>query len=239
MHTFFLEPDQWREPFVLTGAEAHHLAKVLRLRSGERVRCMDGQGREGVFEVADPGKTRTALALVEERSHPRPASSAWIALGWTKGLRRGWLLEKAVELEAGGIWLWRAERSQGRIPQETKDSWHGQIKAGAKQCANPWLPELRLFPGGLGELMDAGSSFDQKAVLWENPDGATLLGPDQAARPGRSLFVLGPEGGLTRNEVEQLARGGYAPVSLGRRILRWETAALLCLGLCWWARQQS
>ncbi len=251
MKTCFLPPDQWRIPYTLEGQEARHLTKVLRVRPGEAVRVLDGQGREGVFRITDISKSQVFLEPEDIRHHPAPATSSVLALGWGKSVRRGWLLEKAVELEAGGIWLWQAERSQSRVPDDIKETWEGQLVAGAKQSLNPWLPELRTLPGGVRELAEAGTSFARRFLLWEDSTPSALLSPVMLTPPSahpvlpsllspeepyaeRTLFVVGPEGGITNKEVDVLIQANFLPVSLGRRVLRWETAALLCLGLHWW-----
>ena len=153
--TFFLEPDLWHAPYELDASESHHLTRVLRIREGEEVRVLDGKGREGRFRVLPYKKNAktVALQLLDEWTYPEPESKVILAAGWTKAARRGWILEKAVEFEASGIWLWQAERSQFPVPSDIKESWQGQLVAGAKQCRNPWLPELRTMPGGVGELI--------------------------------------------------------------------------------------
>ena len=186
----------------------------------------------------DVGKGHIRLTLETERCISPPPGGAWLALAWTKALRRSWLLEKAVELEAGGLWFWQAARSQGRMPPEAKDSWRGQLLAGAKQSGNPWLPELRVFPEGLDGLLASSAPFARKWILCEDPRGTDSVCPEMLQDVHRSLFVLGPEGGFSPEERSALTGGGFLPVSLGRRVLRWETAALLCLGLCWWSRQR-
>lgn len=237
MKTFYLPPDEWREPYTLEGQEAKHLVKVLRAREGDVIRLLDGRGREGMFRIAATEKHRVHLTLEELVEHPEPVGSAVLALGWAKSVRRGWLLEKAVELEAGGIWLWQADRSQSNVPTDIKDSWEGQMIAGAKQSLNPWLPELRTIPDGVEGLVRLASSFDNIFILWEGQSPSALLSPAMLGGKGRTLFVVGPEGGFSDREVHVLTEGGFTPVSLGRRILRWETAALLCLGLDWWHRE--
>ena len=237
MRTFFLPPERWAEPYLLDGQEARHLVKVVRVRAGDTVRLLDGQGREGEFRVTDTEKALVRLEPVSITEHPAPASQAVLAIGWGKEVRRGWLMEKAVELEAGGIWLWQAERSQSRVPEETRESWHSQMEAGAKQSRNPWLPELRTLPGGVAELAEASRDFAKRFILWEGDTGGVLLGAGDLGHPGRTLFVVGPEGGFSDREVAALLDSGMTAVSLGDRVLRWETAAMLCLGLHWWGRQ--
>ena len=240
MHTFFLEPENWRPPFTLEGQEARHLTRALRLKNGERVRLLDGAGRSGEFTIAACGKNSVELELVFEQKHPGPASRCWLAAAYTKATRRSWLLEKAVELEASGVWFWQAEHSQARVPDEGKENWREQFIAGAKQCLNPWLPELRTFPGGAASLAEAAAGFDKIFLLWEGQasDNMLALNDFKPAYPGESiLFIMGPEGGLSAGEVDLFLKNGARALSLGRRILRWETAALLCLGLSYWAGQ--
>ena len=234
--TFYLAPAEWREPFHLTGPECAHLVKVLRARPGDMVRLLDGQGREGLFVLSELGKQRVLLQTQKIIEHPRPQGGAVLALGWTKSLRRSWLLEKAVELEAGALWFWQAKRSQSPVPEEGKEARQGQLIAGAKQCLNPWLPEIRTMPGGVPELVAASKDFKHRFMLHEDHSRGRVL--ELADLPPResALFILGPEGGFAPEETETLLAAGIMPVTLGQRVLRWETAALLCLGLAWWSK---
>lgn len=227
------------------------MVTVLRIKPGEKLRLLDGEGREGVFTVIETAKKYVTLAPVHIIIHERPEHRATLAVGYGRSVRRGWLLEKAVELESAAVWFWQAERSQGKVPEESKETWFAQMTAGAKQSNNPHLPLLKTLPGGAGELVSASASFDTKFILWEgyareDTKGAKetkgakghVLSMDDLQSPGNTLFVLGPEGGFTEREISVLTSGGFVPVSLGNRVLRWETAAMLCLGLSWWARQE-
>lgn len=245
MRTFFLEPEAWQEPYQLTGPEAHHLIKVVRVRQGEQVRVLDGCGREGIFTVGKCSKTVVELLKNEIIVHPEPQSKAIIAVGWGKAVRRSWLLEKAVELEAGAIWLWQADRSQSSVPSDIKETWQAQMIAGAKQSKNPWLPELKTFTGGVEELLLKTTSptetspnhYDHAFMLWEGEEPEQQLGKEHIGLAGTTLYIVGPEGGFSPREVDLLRKGGIQPMSLGQRVLRWETAAVLTMGLHWWASQ--
>lgn len=241
MRSFYLDSSEWPETpderLVLTGTEAHHASRVVRVKSGEEVRVFDGLGREALAEVDYVGKNRIDLAPREVRVLPAPARSVTLAVAWTKALRRSWLLEKAVELEASAIWFWQADRSQGKIPDEPKETWTAQLVAGAKQCEAAWIPELRTFPKGFAEVSAAATSTPKRFVLWEDPHTPRMLTGDDLAGTESLLFILGPEGGFSPKEETQFTAPGtgFMPVSLGRRVLRWETAALLCLGLAFWS----
>jgi 16S rRNA (uracil1498-N3)-methyltransferase len=235
--TFYLPPEEWREPWLLEGAEQRHYRKVLRGRAGDLIRLLDGMGRIGIFEVLGVEKERSLLHLRESWIEPAPEPRFVLAVGWNKSLRRSWLMEKAAELGCHGLLFWQAVRSQGQVPAQAKDGWKAQLIAGAKQSVNPWVPSVQTCPGGVTELAEKCRSFDHKVLLWEEEERRRLeIG--QLRAPGSHLFVLGPEGGFDTREAEELSRNGFVPMSLGNRILRWETAALLCLGLFWWSSQQ-
>jgi len=239
--TFFLKPEDWGDTCELDSDDAHHLAHVLRLQAGTDVRLLDGCGREGVFRIEHISRRSVTLARIKEWMHAKPVSGVILAAAWTKAARRSWIFEKAVEFGAAGLWFWQAERSQFPVPQEPKETWHAQLVAGLKQCHNPWLPVLRTLPGGVTELVSAGQheGFSSCHVLLENTLGdSPLLTRDKLANPGTTLCVIGPEGGFAPREAELLKTAGFAPFSLGERVLRWETAAVLCLGLHWWAGGQ-
>ena len=238
MHTFYIPPAQWGRRMELSGQEAHHLGRVLRLRQGDEVLMLDGEGREGLCRIASVGKQSASLELLSEKLHPRPSSRVVLAVGWGKEARRGWILEKSVELEAEGLWFWQAERSQFPVPSDAKDTWHASLVAGAKQCRNPWLPELRTLPGGVDELIRASRDFDHCQVLVESGlPQQDFMSESCLAQTGRTLCVIGPEGGFSTREIEKLMAAGFKALSMGERVLRWETAAMMALGLHWWKRE--
>ncbi len=240
MHTFYLPPPQWGAATELDERESHHLSRVLRLRTGETVRIIDGRGREGIFRIAGAGKKCVKLERLSEKIHARPATGITLAAGWGKEARRGWLLEKSTEFQAEGLWFWQAERSQFPVPADISPSWTASLIAGAKQCGSVWLPDLRTLPGGIAALAAAGEGFDHRHVLVENglPD-AGMLDQGRLALPGRTLCVIGPEGGITEKELAALTAAGFEPLSLGEGTLRWESAALLALGLHWWGGSEN
>ncbi len=238
-NSFYLPPAQWPsrsgDKVLLDGAEAKHMVKVLRTRLGETVRLFDGAGHEGDFILLEATKSKAVLETVEVVSYDQRQSGLWLALGWNKSSRRGFLLEKAVELQAAGIIFWQAEFSQGKLPAETKESWEDKCVQAAKQCGNPWLPELGVVPGGVNGVVDYGKGFDRIILAWENQTGA-LLSP-QDFETGKNLVVIGPEGGFAWHEAQYFMEHGFEAMSLGNSILRWETAAMYCLSLSFYARE--
>lgn len=232
LNSFYLAPALWREPFILAGEEAHHLIRVLRAKPGQNVRLMDGRGRLGIFCIEAIGKKEVHLAKISDTHTPKLHCPLILAVGWSKNLRRGFLLEKAVELGASGIWFWAAERSQGDSPDQAKDTWERQLVAAAKQCGTAWLPEIRTLTGP-EELIAQSSKYASRILCWEKNHENFLQPADITAAKG-SLAVLGPEGGLSDAEAQIFQDHGFAAKNLGPHILRFETAALYILALHMW-----
>ena len=236
LNSFYLAPALWREPFSIEGEELHHLSRVLRARTGDTLRLFDGRGRWGIFSIAELSKKSARLRSVSERTEPGASRPLTLAVGWSKGLRRGFLLEKAVELGAAEVWFWQAARSQGDVPEEGKEGWERQLIAAAKQCGSCWLPRIRTF-GHPGEAIRAADGLGSKVLCWEQEENG-FVDPALLADSRGSIAVLGPEGGLQTQEADLFREHGFTPVGLGPRILRFETAAVLVLSLHLWAAQQ-
>lgn len=237
LNTFYLAPSFWREPFVLGGEEAHHLIRVLRAKAGHDIRLMDGLGRSGMFRVTGVGKKEVHLARISDTHDPAPRYPLILAVGWSKNARRGFLLEKAVELGATGIWFWTAEHSQGETPDRTKETWDRQLVAAAKQCGATWLPEIRTLANPR-DVIDTAAGFASRILCWEQEE-THLLHPDDLTHAGGTVAVLGPEGGLTPDEASLFRQHGFMSKSLGQNILRFETAALFLLSLHLWGSTQA
>lgn len=238
--TFFLASDQWNDPYILDDKEMHHLLRVLRIQKGEEIRLLDGRGREGIFLVKEIKKKYVILSHIDDWMHPKPLHKVILAAGWTKAARRGWILEKAVELEAWSIWFWQAEFSQYPLSKAYKESWKSQIIAGAKQCRNPWFPKIKTFPQGIQAVIEYADTIQDasRLVFVEDRSGPTkIFTLDLLNKSGVTICVIGPEGGFAVHEIELLKKANFLPITLGNRVLRWETAAVLCLGLYWWNSQ--
>jgi 16S rRNA (uracil1498-N3)-methyltransferase len=228
---FYIPPGQFAAPYALTGGEAGHCARVLRKRPGERVRAFDGTGRHGIFRIETVGRDRVTLVPESLEETPLPVRRLHLAAGFSRSARRDFFLEKAVELGAAGILFWQAERTQGKMPGAPKDAWTADLVAAAKQCGAARLPTLACVPGGAAGLAQAGQGYAQRYLLWEDPAVSRPLTPADLAADGDTLCVVGPEGGFADAEAATLTAAGFVPVTLGPRVLRWETAALAVLAL--------
>ncbi|BAV92022.1 16S rRNA (uracil(1498)-N(3))-methyltransferase [Candidatus Desulfovibrio trichonymphae] len=234
---FYLPPTCWGQDVQLEGKEAKQLINVLRLAPGCEVCLLDGQGRVGRFVIRKIRKTDVLLERLEERLVPRPASRAILALAFSKAVRCGFFIEKAVELGAHAIWIWQADHSHGKLSHTPRQSLLSQLTAGAKQCRNPWLSEIRTLHAGIHEVVALSTGAEHRILLWEMQENVQMLPQDAVGQQGLSVYIIGPEGGFSQRELTMLRTAKFKTFSLGARILRCETAAILCLGIHWWAAQ--
>ncbi len=241
-NSFYLEPEFWPhqtgEEVRLNDGETRHMTTVLRSAPDQEVRLFDGQGHDGIFHISNLAKNQAFLEAKTLEKHPKPSGGVTLAIGWGKSKRRNYLFEKTVELKGQGIAFWEARRSQGQLPDSPKESWRDKCLQAAKQCGNPFLPELSTLSGGIDQLLEFAQGFDQCYVAWESGEGCPPLTPFALAG-GTNLIVIGPEGGLDTSEVDALVTGGFSTVTLGNSILRWETAATYCLSLGFFAQQEK
>ena len=209
---------------------------VLRTRVGEKVRLFDGNGRSGLFKVKEISKKTARLTLIESMLESRPETSVSLALAWSKSKRRKRFLEKAVELGARDIHFWMSKYGEGRLPEEPKATWKESLVQAAKQCQSSFLPSLNVIQNGVIDVLNMAAEYEHCYFAWESQSDQTLLSPDHL-QSGSSLIVIGPEGGFNDDEATAFIRGGFTPVTFGSSIFRWETAAMYCLSLGWYARQ--
>lgn len=212
-------------PQPLPSEEGHHVARVLRLGPGDRIGILDGRGLQGTAEIVTCGGGRVLVkVLALEPGAREPLRPVVVVAALVRGPRWDFLIEKATELGATHIAPLLAARSVALGSRSER--WRRVALAAAKQSLRARIPEVAA-PLGLAEILEAWpGAFLLVASEGGGPVGPSSLGPGQPL-----LLVVGPEGGLTEEEVELLGTSGACEVSLGPRRLRSETAvaALLCL----------
>jgi 16S rRNA (uracil1498-N3)-methyltransferase len=234
---FFVKQKDLHPPYArLGGEEHHHLSRVLRVRPGEKVWLVDEQGSSFRAEVVEVERWQTRLLLLE-KEEPSPAKIRLIlAQALIKPKNMDLVIQKATELGVREVVPVEASRSvlrlEGREGAKV-ERWQRIAREAAKQSRRTDIPLIhtpRAFPVFL-------ESRDESEKLILSEDGGTFLrdilldGPGSSATPGRSGVVLlvGPEGGWSKEEEQLAMEKGFAAVSLGKRILRSETAALAAL----------
>ena len=241
----------------LSGDEAHHLTRVMRQKCGDLVTLFDGNGREFCAEIIDTRKDRVALRILETRIvDAEPQRQVTIAVSLPKGDRQKWLVEKLTELGCHCLIPLQTERGVAKCSDQVLERLRRQVMEATKQCHRTRLMQI-LPEQTIGVVQSAEfrvqSNNDQRhsalrLIAHPNSDGTfgqwdlprlmqylgTLanvscseLSCSVTPLPRNVLALVGPEGGFTRQEVEQAVTLGLQPLDLGPRILRVETAAIM------------
>jgi 16S rRNA (uracil1498-N3)-methyltransferase len=219
------------------GAAANHIARVLRLRTGDALTLFNGSGAEYGASIEEFRKDSVLVTVTDERQVERESPlMLTLAQGISRGERMDWILQKATELGVSRIVPVFTERSVVRLDakqaQRKLQHWRGIAIAACEQCGRNKVPDLTL-PVDIHEFL-AGARESQAGTA--APPMHLLLSPTAElgigdfAHTATSVTVLiGPEGGLTEVEQESAIRAGSTPVRMGPRILRTETAAIAAL----------
>ena len=207
----------------LTGAEAKHAAVVRRLRVGEAVTVGDGAGvwLSGVAEEVSP--SRVDVRISERVEHTSPTPRIVLVQALAKGDRDELAVQAACELGVDEIVPWQAGRSVSRWegPKAVKgrERWATIVREAAKQAHRAWLPEV----SPVATTAQLAERARTQRVLLLDPTAPTRL---SAIEPdGRDLvLVVGPEGGISEQELDRLTAAGAERVLLGETVLRTSTA---------------
>ena len=247
-----LEPALGGDEFDLDAESAKKLVKVLRMTPGETFVAFDGRGREwecALTAVENEGRARARAAVVEEldtamirRVHLSIAQSI------PKGDKMEFVLQKGTELGAREFWPFDSERTISRLaPDEEAERataranrWRRIVEGASAQCGRADVPIVHAI-ADLSTVVSSGTGQGRCFFLDEGEDALSLRetlehSPIEwdADAPPRAMIVVGPEGGWTPREREWAARYGAESVSLGNRILRTETAALVAATILSW-----
>jgi 16S rRNA (uracil1498-N3)-methyltransferase len=209
------------------GDEAHHAVAVRRLRVGERVVLTDGLGTTVTGDVAETGKRRLVVTADEVQSIPAPAPSFTVVQALPKGDRGELAVEVLTEVGVAGIVPWAASRSvavwKGERATKSLARWRATAREAAKQARRSWFPDVA-EPATTSDVAALLSAADLAVVLHE--EASVPLASVAVPASGRVVVVVGPEGGLTGNEVDTFVDAGAVPVRLGAEVLRTSTAGV-------------
>ena len=225
---------------VLTADESHHLVAVNRATQGATVVAFDGRGSEWICELTGADRRAARLKVrFKQKLQPLPFT---ITLGQAlpKGGMMDDIVRKATELGAARIVPLASDRTQVHLDADRSDKkiekWATVALEAAKQCGNPWLPEIAPVQSA-SAFMEAARGYDLKLIASLQPGAKslkTVVASATAAlgRPPRSaVWLIGPEGDFTPAELSQAQTAGFAPITLGPLVLRCETAAIYALSV--------
>lgn len=239
MYQFFVSPTQINTNdncVTITGSDFNHIKNVLRMKPGEELAVSNGQdGREyrcGILEFLEDS-VLCEIRFVKEDAVELPVK-VYLFQGLPKADKMEWIVQKAVELGVHEIIPVAAKRCVVKLDDKKAESktarWQTIAEAAAKQSKRGIIPRVSQVVS-FAEAVKRAADMDVKLIPYELAEGMeqtrTLIG---GLHPGQSIAVfIGPEGGFEEKEVQLAAKNGIIPITLGRRILRTETAGLTVL----------
>lgn len=238
MYHFFVTPAQIADGYaVITGQDVNHIRNVLRMKPGEQVGIRDGISRNYICELETIGaeEIRARIMSADEDSSELPAR-LYLFQGLPKGDKMEFIIQKAVELGAYQIIPVSTRRAVVKLDKKKEESkvkrWNAIAESAAKQSGRMVIPEVT----GVMTLKEAfayAGEFDKNLIPYELAEGiAETKEILSGIGPGMQVGIfIGPEGGFDVEEVEQAAAAGVRPITLGRRILRTETAGMTALSI--------
>ncbi len=233
MARFFVSPDALQADFiVLEGENAAH-AKVLRLRQGEQVVVCDGQGTECICTISDISPGLISLVVSSRLiSASEPAVKASVYIAFSKGDKFEHVIQKATELGAYEIVCFPSARCVSKPDDKSLkkklERWQKIAYSAAEQSGRGYIPQVIVLDS-YKQALNRASSADIAILFYENEQARTLKMALQENKYTSISLLTGPEGGLEPAEVEQAITSGLHVCTLGKRILRCETAPLCAL----------
>jgi 16S rRNA (uracil1498-N3)-methyltransferase len=226
----------------ITGADAHYLRDVLRLQPGDRLELLDGTGRVHEAEVSSLSKSNVTVKIIRSfLSDNEPTVKVTLAQALPKGQKMDFVVEKSVELGVNRIIPVLTERTIGKNAK--LDRWRKLAKEAAEQSGRAVIPEIAELTD-LASIIKLKPQFDLALLPWElekNNSLKSVLQPPHTSslspHPSSIIVLIGPEGGFSQAEVKQAQAAGWQTVSLGKRILRTETAGLAVLANIMYERE--
>ena len=233
MVRFFVTPEELDgEVLTLTGENAQH-AKVLRLKVKEQVLVCDGEGREALCRIGEiSGGVWTLFREEFQESTSEAAVLVRVYLAFPKADKLEHVIQKATELGAVEVIAFPSARCVSKPDEKSLkkklERWQKIAASAAEQSGRGRIPQVRTLPSYAAALEEAARS--DKALLFYENEHAVTLKMALSESPYQTVSLLtGPEGGLEEREVEQARTAGMQVCTLGKRILRCETAPLCAL----------
>jgi 16S rRNA (uracil1498-N3)-methyltransferase len=217
------------------GNEVKHIRRVLRLKAGDEIIVFDSLGKEYEGTIIEETTSSVVIKIenifLSKRDSPLDVTLAQSLL---KGEKMDYLIQKATELGVKEIIPFFSSRSvpllekSGRLKRHHR--WGRIAIEASKQCGRGVVPKIEPLQD-YSEMLQIASPGSLRLILWEREGGQLKEVLERSKEKTRIFFIIGPEGGFSQEEVEEAKRAGFIPVTLGRRILRAETASLCLLSI--------
>lgn len=239
MYRFYVGEEQISDGIVrITGSDVNHMKNVLRMEVGEKVIVCNGQGMDYYAEIEEESKEEISLRVLEVKpTQSELQGKIYLFQGVPKKDKMELIIQKAVELGVYEIIPVMMKRTIVKLEDKKKElkkleRWQSIAASAAKQSGRGIIPKITETMTLL-KALEYGKDLECRIVPYENAEGIgktkeILGGLNSNSSVG---IFIGPEGGYEEFEIDQAIKGGYHPVTLGKRILRTETAGLTILSM--------
>lgn len=216
---------------------ANHVARVLRMQSGQALTLFNGDGLDYQAELTEVGKRQVSVRILEPRQ-AAPESPLQVTLGQviSRGDRMDYAIQKSVELGATRLVPLVSERCEVRLQGDREDKrlrrWQQVAISAAEQSGRARITDIapvEALEGWVGALRDTPGTTRKLVLHHHSEQPLTALD-----RPEHLILLIGPEGGLTDSEVTAARAAGFLPTAFGSRVMRTETAPVAALAVCQW-----
>ena len=239
MVRFFVAPNEMKEDFmVLTGSNAEH-AKVLRLKNGEQLLVCDGRGKECLCTISDVSPGQISLVVnCQQESQTEAAVKVSIYVSFPKSDKLEHIVQKATELGASEIVAFPSARCVSRPDEKSLkkkiERWQKIAASAAEQSGRGIVPDVVVL-SSFAAALERAVLADKAILFYENERSTTLHMELQDQVFSTVSLMTGPEGGYDSAEVQAAMDAGMSVCTLGKRILRCETAPLCALSAVMYA----
>ncbi len=224
----------------LSESDSHYLRDVLRLKKGERIRLFGSPDFEYAAEIAALSKQLKVKVLEKSARPARQEVRITLAQSLPKTDKMDLIVQKATELGAHKIVPFVSSRS---IPvlgpdkaKQRRERWQKIALEAARQCRRPDVPEISPVVS-FREMLHGSAVAQLKIIFWEDEEGATIKRVLGENAGGNSIIIaIGPEGGFSPHEIDAARAHGFIPTTLGKQVLRTETAGLATLAIIQYER---
>ena len=238
MQHFFVDASQVSEETIrIEGTDVNHMKNVLRMRIGEEVTVSDGQGKEYLCQVRDFEEEQVQLKIVETKaSDVELPSKIYLFQGLPKQEKMELIVQKCVELGIYAVVPVSMKRCVVKLDDKKATSkltrWQGIAEAAAKQSKRGIIPQITKVMT-FAQALEYSSTAQVRLVPYELAEGMDRTREIiEQIQPGQDIAVfIGPEGGFDEAEIGKAIEAGMQPITLGKRILRTETAGMTVLSI--------
>ena len=213
---------------------ANHVGRVLRMQAGQALLLFNGDGHDYHATITEAGK-KHVLVAVTEAAENETESPLRVVLAQTlsKGDRMDYAVQKAVEMGVSEIVPLTTERCDVKLKGDREDKrlrhWQQVAISAAEQCGRARVPEIQPVMT-VQQWLEHAQACDLRLVLHHRTEQSL----NTLEKPSSIALMIGPEGGLTAEEIALAESRGFLPVALGPRVLRTETAPVAAIALCQW-----